>query len=112
MHGMTENTWNALSFQFTITDTLALGKSPRGDPTKTNYLHLNKQQIRAIADEIHAVYSFGLNIYLYVSARKTGGVLTDESGRTSTPTLPEKPPLPNNLNLSDSPIPQGEVLRP
>jgi hypothetical protein len=115
MHGMTDSTWDALTLHSAVTDILTIKKSPRNDPIKTNYLHLTERQIRSIADNIYTTEMFGLEVYLFASARKNGGVITyvwEGSEMTRMPTLPEKPPLPSNLSLSDSPTPRDDSPQP
>jgi hypothetical protein len=104
LHSMTEGAnWNVLGLAYEIKAIMTFRKSARGNPTKVNYLHLRLEDIRKAADQTYDFDVFGLNIYLYVDARRSGGILTDQQGRTSRPTLPEKPPLPDKLSLSDSP---------
>lgn len=103
MHGMTLDAHNSSE--------LILKKFARNDPTKTNYMHLTVQTIRKIADEIDRFDSYGMDIYIWRSARTTGGKFLLASGKVIEPTLPEKPPRPDKMNLSDHPIP-APVLPP
>jgi hypothetical protein len=55
-----------------------------------------------IADEIFAFDHFGLNLYIWLTAQSHGGMYLMPKGEVIAPTLPDKPPLPKPLNLSDS----------
>lgn len=104
MHGMVHNGTASLD--------LTLHKAARNDPSKINYLHLTVQAIRKIADEIHDFDSFGFDIAFWTSARLTGGKFITSNGGSIEPSLPEKPPLPDKLNLSDRPTPVAGLPPP
>jgi hypothetical protein len=97
MHGMTLDAENSSE--------LILKKYARNDPTKTNYMHLTVLVIRKIADEIYSFDRYGLELYIWLSARATGGKFLLASGKAIVPTLPDKPPKPDKMSLSDHPIP-------
>jgi hypothetical protein len=103
MHGMTLDAENSSE--------LILKKFARNDPTKTNYMHLTAANIRKIADEIYSFDRYGLEIYIWLSARSVGGKFLLANGKVIEPTLPEKPPKPDRISLSDHPI-RSPVLPP
>jgi hypothetical protein len=101
MHGMAHDALNRTE--------LVLRKAPRNDPTRLNYMHLSAEDIRKIADEISDFSMFGIDIFMWLEAQKTGGKLIIPADmKEHVPSLPKKPPLPDRLNLSDHPKPIDE----
>jgi hypothetical protein len=76
---------------------LNLTKRTKGNPVKTNSLHLKLVDVRKAADEIFAYHRFGLQLHLWLGIRPRGGSIKIDEHMTLAPPLPEKPPLPDKL---------------
>lgn len=104
MHGMTLDADSSSE--------LILKKFARNDPTRTNYMHLTVPAIRKVADETYKFDRYGMELYIWRSARSTGGRFLLANGVVLQPSLPEKPLKPERLSLSDHPIPAPALLPP
>ena len=81
---------------------LILKKAPKNEPLRDNYTELEASELRQIADDIKSTDDFGFALYVFMSARRTGGSFTLADGKKITPSLPEILPTPRTLSLSDS----------
>jgi hypothetical protein len=80
-------------------DHLTFGKGSRRQPNVWGYSHLNREDLRAIADSMRAFHTFGSHLDMWISARATGGRLLFGS-QVHVPSFPEKPPQPTKLTSS------------
>jgi len=80
---------------------ITLKKPPKNDPAKINYTQLSKTELRKISEDIQSTDRFGIDLFLFLRARQTGG-LFNLGSETYTPSLPDTPQTPRKLILSDS----------
>ncbi len=99
-------------FEATTRTQLVLQKYARKDPTKLNYMHLEVQDIRRVADDFFAYESYGAQIYLWLNARHTGGKLIWVGDGSFEPAWPRRPPPPEKLSLSGHPIQPNDQSKP
>jgi hypothetical protein len=89
---------------------LTFGKGSRRDPGDWSFAHMKLEDLRRIADEIHVFQVFGSNIDKWLAARAQASAMRELSfgdpRRVYTPSLPEKPPLPNKLRSVPHHIPE------
>lgn len=91
---------------------LVLAKPSKKDPSENNFIALDIAELRAVADDLANFYLFGLALVYYRYAAITGGTITWESGQTTTPSLPDKPPSPRRLVLSPQLAPTSTPPQP
>lgn len=79
---------------------LTFAKSTKADMDENNFVSLEVQELRDIADDMANFSVFGFDLFLWRVALITKGTITWGDGKTTTPTLPEKPREPRKLTLS------------
>lgn len=79
---------------------LTLTKPTKANLDENNFVHLDVEDLRGIADDMANFSDFGFDLFLWRAALLTKGVIKWGDGKTTTPTLPEKPPEPRKLVLS------------
>jgi hypothetical protein len=79
---------------------LTLAKAAKSNPDENNFVNLEVKDLRAIADDMANFSDFGFDLFLWRIALVTGGTISWGDGKTTTPTLPEKPLAPRKLTPS------------
>jgi hypothetical protein len=106
------NSRNFLTHSHTILkspDHLTFGKSSKRQPDVWTFAHMGIQNLRQVADDIHAFGIFGQALKTWVWARDFDGEIMSFPNRTfHKPPWPEKPPLPAELKS----VPLGALESP
>jgi hypothetical protein len=91
---------------------LTFGKGSKRRAEVWSFAHLTIADLRKVADGIHAFWLFGGELRAFIFARRTAGKISFPNGRVFSPTLPERPPLPERLRSVAHGIPQEGPLQP
>lgn len=96
----------------TVPGHLTVGKGSKRNPDDWSYADLSVSTFQRVAQEIRAYLIFGIRLYSWLDAQKTGGVITFHGGRVvERPTLPKKPPAPTELKNIQRDPPQSPKPR-
>jgi hypothetical protein len=78
---------------------LELKKASKNNPGTLNFISLELNELRQVADDIDRFDDYVFGLVLFESARRMGGKIT-LFGKEIEPPLPDKPPEPIRLTLS------------
>lgn len=97
MHSKAHSAWSLATLGVSH---LTLTKPIKANLDENNFVNLEVSDLRGIADDMANFSNFGWELFLWRAALFTGGTIKWGDGKTTTPTLPEKPPEPRRLVLS------------
>lgn len=95
---------NALDKELDISH-ITLAKQSKRSPHENNFVSLDIQELRTIADDMANFSTFGFDLFMWRLALAVGGTITWADGTSLTPTLPERPLAPRKLVLSPQEAP-------